>query len=31
MKVGDYVRTNDGYINKIISLSEWNVVVEAKN
>lgn len=30
MKVGDYVRTNDGYINKIISLSEWNVVVEAK-
>lgn len=31
MKVGDYVRTNDGYINKIKKVNQWNVLVDARD
>lgn len=30
MKVGDYIRTNDGYINKIKKVNKWNVLVDAR-
>ena len=31
MKVGDYVRTNDGYINKIKKVNQFNVLVDARD
>lgn len=31
MNVGDYVRTNDGYINKIKKVNQWNVLVDARD
>jgi hypothetical protein len=31
MKVGNYVRTNDGYINKIKKVNQWNVLVDARD
>ena len=31
MEVGDYVRTNDGYINKIKKVNQWNVLVDARD
>ena len=31
MGVGDYVRTNDGYINKIKKVNQWNVLVDARD
>ena len=31
MNVGDYIRTNDGYINKIKKVNQWNVLVDARD
>ena len=31
MNVGDYVRTDDGYINKIKKVNHWNVLVDARD
>ena len=31
MEVGDYVKTNDGYINKIKKVNQWNVLVDARD
>lgn len=31
MRVGDYVRTNDGYINKIKKVNQWNVLADARD
>lgn len=31
MKIGDYVRTNDGYINKIKKVNQWNALVDARD
>ena len=31
MEAGDYVRTNDGYINKIKKVNQWNVLVDARD
>lgn len=31
MKVGYYVRTNNGYINKIKKVNQWNVLVDARD
>ena len=31
INVGDYVRTNDGYINKVKKVYEWNILVDARD
>jgi hypothetical protein len=28
MNVGNFIRTNDGYINKIKKVKQWNVVMK---